>query len=281
MNELYLCSFSSSDLKKSINRYLFQAKQMNIYKKIKVYQENDLPENLIKQIENFYYPKQKRLYGYACWKAYIIKNFIKSVPKNSIVQYSDIGCHFNIGGRNRLLEYIDICDKKNILGFQYFKPDFKFLNNYKYQEYSEKNYTKKKLLEFLKVNNDESITNSAQFWSGTIFFKNNEFSLNFLKRWEELSMNDALIDDTLLSQKEDLNFKEHRHDQSIFSLLCKLNNIKGLSASECEWAEYTNKRTWDHLKDFPIFAKRDKKYNIFKRFFIRQKKNISRFINKF
>ena len=94
-------------------------------------------------------------------------------------------------------------------------------------------------------------------------------------------MNDALIDDTLLSQKEDLNFKEHRHDQSIFSLLCKLNNIKGLSASECEWAEYTNKRTWDHLKDFPIFAKRDKKYNIFKRFFIRQKKNISRFINKF
>ena len=281
MNELYLCSFSSRDLKKSINRYLFQAKQMNIYKKIKVYQENDLPENLIKQIENFYYPKQKRLYGYACWKAYIIKNFIKSVPKNSIVQYSDIGCHFNIGGRNRLLEYIDICDRENILGFQYFKPNFKFLDNYKYQEYLEKNYTKKKLLEFLKVNNNESITNSAQFWSGTIFFKNNEFSLNFLKRWEELSMIDALIDDTLLSQKEDLSFKEHRHDQSIFSLLCKLNNIKGLSASECEWAEYMNKRTWDHLKDFPIFAKRDKKYNIFKRFFIRQKKNILRFMNKF
>lgn len=281
MNELYLCSFSSSDLKKSINRYLFQAKQMNIYKKIKVYQENDLPENLIKQIENFYYPKQKRLYGYACWKAYIIKNFIKSVPKNSIVQYSDIGCHFNIGGRNRLLKYIDICDRENILGFQYFKPNFKFLDNYKYQEYLEKNYTKKKLLEFLKVNNNESITNSAQFWSGTIFFKNNEFSLNFLKRWEELSMIDALIDDTLLSQKEDLSFKEHRHDQSIFSLLCKLKNIKGLSASECEWAEYMNKRTWDHLKDFPIFAKRDKKYNIFKRFFIRQKKNILRFMNKF
>ena len=44
MSELYLCSFSSSDLKKSINRFFFQAKEMNSYKKIKIYQEKDLPD---------------------------------------------------------------------------------------------------------------------------------------------------------------------------------------------------------------------------------------------
>jgi hypothetical protein len=280
MKELFLCSFSSSDLKRSINRYLLQAKEMNIYNKIKVYKEDDLPKNITKQINDFFTLNQKRLYGYACWKAFVIKDFLKSVPKNSIVQYSDIGCHFNINGKERLYEYIEICKKKNILGFQYYKPDLNFNQNFSYQNYIEKNFTKKKLLEYLKVENNESFLNSTQFWSGTVFFKNNEFSLNFLSQWERLSSISYLIDDSLFDEKNDARFVEHRHDQSIFSLLCKINNIKGLSASECEWAETDNKRTWEHLKNFPILAKRNKKYNILRRFISRQKKNISRLINR-
>ena len=54
MTQLYLCSFSSSDLKKSINRYLFQAKQMGIYKDIKVYKEIDLPKKISEQIKGNY-----------------------------------------------------------------------------------------------------------------------------------------------------------------------------------------------------------------------------------
>jgi hypothetical protein len=280
MKELYLCSFASIDLKRSVKRYLLEANTMNTYQNIKVYNEEDLPNNIKKQIGNFFALNQKRLYGYACWKAFIIKDFLKSVPKNSIVQYSDIGCHFNINGKKRLQEYVELCKKKNILGFQYNEPDYTFNQNYKYQIYIEKNFTKKILLDYLKVQNNENVLNSPQFWSGTIFFKNNEFSLNFLSRWEELSSKSELIDDSLLNEKKDLEFVEHRHDQSIFSLLCKTNSIEGLSASECEWAETKNRRTWDHLKNFPVLAKRDKKYNIFKRFVNRQKKNIFRFLNK-
>ncbi len=176
-----------------------------------------------------------------------------------------------------MLKYVK---KKNILGFQYNEPNYTFNQNYKYQIYIERNFTKKILLNHLKIQNNENVLNSPQFWSGTIFFKNNEFSLNFLYRWEELSAKSELIDDSLLDEKKGSKFVEHRHDQSIFSLLCKINNIEGLSASECEWAETKNKRTWDHLKNFPVLAKRDKKYNILKRFFNRQKKNILRFLNK-
>lgn len=60
MKELFLCSFSSSDLKRSINRYLLQAKEMNIYNKIKVYKEDDLPKNITKQINDFFYSKPKK-----------------------------------------------------------------------------------------------------------------------------------------------------------------------------------------------------------------------------
>ena len=53
-----------------------------------------------------------------------------------------------------------------------------------------------------------------------------------------------------------------------------------MSASECEWAENEKGRYWDHLKYFPILAKRDKKFNLFKRFYLRQLKNIKRIFNK-
>ena len=65
----------------------------------------------------------------------------------------------------------------------------------------------------------------------------------------------------------------------IFSILCKKNFAKSLSAYEFDWAEKNNIRTWEHNLNNPFLAKRDLKYNIFKRFFNRQKKNINRLLN--
>ena len=59
-----------------------------------------------------------------------------------------------------------------------------------------------------------------------------------------------------------------RGDQSLFSITCKINNVKTISASECEWAEGKDGsgRKWDHLEYYPILAKRDLKYGYLKRF---------------
>ena len=72
-----------------------------------------------------------------------------------------------------------------------------------------------------------------------------------------------------------------RGSQSVFSIICKKNKVHSVSASECEWAEFDGKRKWNHLKDYPILAMRDKKYNVFKRFFNRQKKNFKKLLKKF
>ena len=71
-------------------------------------------------------------------------------------------------------------------------------------------------------------------------------------------------------------FVENRHDQSVFSLLCKKKSIDSISAYECDRAEKENKRTWEHNFDNPILAKRDLEYNLFKRFINRQIKNFKR-----
>ena len=78
-----------------------------IYKRIKVFGINDLSISKRKQIQNLL-KNNKRLYGYGCWKAEVIKRYLKDVPNNSIVQYSDVGCHFNENGLKRLKQYFKI-----------------------------------------------------------------------------------------------------------------------------------------------------------------------------
>ena len=277
MTNLYLCSFASPDLNRSKKRFLDQSSELNIYKDKKVFSFNDLSEKKKFQIKNFIKEKKKRLYGYACWMPEIILN---KIPDGSILQYSDIGCHFNKSGLKRLKEYLEITNRNNVLVFQYREPNIKMDLNLKYQIYYEQEYTKSDLFSFLKIPTYSSIRNSEQIWSGTMFLKKNLETINLLEKWLEISHVSNLIDDSPSIENNHYRFVEHRHDQSIFSILCKIRNIESLSASECDWAEDENGRYWDHLKYFPILAKRDKKFNFLKRFFLRQTKTLKRIFQK-
>lgn len=276
---IFLCSFASPDLTRSVKRFKNQAKEMNIYEDIKVFGFNELTESKKKQIKNFKKKKKNRLFGYGCWKPEIISNYLKEIPKNAILQYSDIGCHLNYNGVERLKDYVLLTQKRSILGFQYKEPDFK-KNNYKFQIYYEREYSKGDLFKYFDLELNNEIVQTEQFMSGVIFFKNDETSNFFLNRWNMACNEDYLIDDENSKMKNHKDFIEHRHDQSVFSILCKLNHVSSISASEIEWAEDNHDKTWKHLDKFPILARRDKKYNLLKRFINRQKRNIRRFLNK-
>ena len=144
----------------------------------------------------------------------------------------------------------------------------------------ENEYTKSDLFNFFNLDLNSPILDSQQVWSGTMFFKNNLKTKIFLRKWLEICNINHLVDDSSSKSNNHDNFIEHRHDQSVFSILCKINNVYLLSASECEWAEDENGRYWEHLKNFPILAKRDKRFNMFKRFFLRQFRNFNRIFSK-
>ena len=272
MTKVYLCSFASPDLKISVNRFIKQSKALNFYKEIKVSGWNDLSKNRQKQIESFFKKGQKRLFGYACWKPEIILSYLNEIPENSILQYSDIGCFFNFKGIKRLNDYIKITEENNILVFKYSEPNFNLKENIKFQVYYEFQYTKADAWKYLNIDSNSNILKTEQIWSGTMFFKNNSYVKKILNEWIDVCKINNLIDDNNSNEKNHENFIEHRHDQSIFSLICKKENVYCLSASECEWAEFENKRVWFHLDNYPILAKRDKKLIFFKRFIARQKK---------
>ncbi len=272
MSKLYLCSFASPDLKISVKKYLKEARSLNFYEKIKVFGINDLSKERVNQIKEFFKKGERRLYGFACWKPEIIMSFLNEIPEGAIVQYSDIGCSFNQNGINRLQEYVRIAEKNSILAFKYFRPNFNIIEDIKYQIYYEFEYTKKSVLDYFDVTKNQNILNTEQIWSGTIFFKNNIISKEIIKKWKDACSISKLINDDISDEINHKYFKEHRHDQSIFSIICKLRKIECLSASEIEWAEYKNKRVWFHLKEFPVLATRYKRFNFFRRFIERQKK---------
>jgi hypothetical protein len=281
VSNLFLCSFASPDLERSVSRFIKQSNEISLYKDCKIFGWKDLSSSKKQQIDFFFKRGNKRLFGYACWKPEIILNYLNSLPEESILQYSDIGCHLNKHGMQRLKFYLETTNKKNILAFQYKKPEFEINNKkLKYQIYYEHEYTKEDLFNHFKLPINSPFRKSEQIWSGTVFFKNNSITKKFLKEWNEICSKANLIDDSLSIGKNSKEFIEHRHDQSVFSILCKINDIFCLSASEIEWAEDEKGRYWEHLNTYPILAKRDKKLNIFRRFFSRQLKNISRIFYK-
>ena len=285
MSKKYLISFASPDLKKSARRYYDQSKEMNFYDDIYVFSISDLEERHQKFIFHLLKNNKKNGYGYWFWKPLIISQFLERIKENDIINYTDIGCHFNKNGINRLHEYIEKIElsEKGILAFQY-NPleDFKGNSDFEFPDIKEYIYTKADLFEYLGVLKNREITHSNQFWAGNIFFKKNLFTKNFLNKWLDIfEKRFDLIDDTSSKLENFKDFSHHKHDQSAFSILCKLNKINSISAYECEWFYKNGVRYWNHTQNSPIIAKRDKKYNFIKRFINRQKRTLRRYKSKF
>ena len=280
--KVYLCSFASHDLNLSVNRFVAQAKSMGLYENIKVFRPSDFSEKLKKRVKELFKQGGKnRYYGFDSWRPEIIKKYLKDLPDGSIIHYSDIGNHLNPNGALRLINYVSMTEKHNMTVFEYGDPSLQLQKyNYKFQKYMEYQHTKSDVLKYFNLTVESEIFNSPQIWGGTFFLKKSNFSANFLNQWELANNNTKLLDDSPSAYKNHKEFSGMRGCQSIFSIICKLNNVNKLSATECEWAENNSKRVWNHLYDYPILAKRDKQFNIFKRFFSRQKKTLNRYLKK-
>jgi len=278
-NKVILFAFASNDLKKSAKRLLSQANDSKFYDEINIISPNKFDNILKSKIKHLFSKGKKRGFGYWIWKPYLLKKIFDKINYGDIVNYLDIGCHLikkNSLKFNQYLKFIKQ-DENWILPFQYHSNLDHSVKNISFPNRDERKYTKGDLLEYFNFYNDTKKTDTPQFWAGCFFIKKTDLSIKFLDEWLSVfDKNFQLIDDTPSIKKNLNGFQENRHDQSVYSLLCKKYDLKSFSAYECEWAYLNNDRTWQHNKDFPILAKRDLKYSIMTRFLRRQKKNLRR-----
>jgi hypothetical protein len=67
---------------------------------------------------------------------------------------------------------------------------------------------------------------TTQYQAGVVLYSINDNTRKFIDEWYDLGCDYHNIDDSPSVKKNFRFFKEHRHDQSIFSLLLKKSNLK-------------------------------------------------------
>ena len=281
--KLILLSFATIDLSRSIKRFVSQANYENYYDKIIVKTPQNLSLDVKNKIKFFLKKGKKRGYAYWYWKPLLLLETLTNMDSNDIVHYLDIGFHIKKDKNNRLNDYLNFIKSENnwILPFQYNPLNTKNIEDISFPEREEYKYSKADLINYFNLK-DDKIVDTAQFSAGNIFIKKTSRAIQFVKEWLSVFENQFnLVDDTISEIKNHPNFVENRHDQSVFSLLCKTNHIKSFSAYEFDWAIKHDQRTWDHNLDYPFLAKRDLKYNLLRRFINRQIKSYRRLKKKF
>lgn len=241
--QIILITFGAGNINyhNAVNRICKQATEFNIFNKIYGFTENDLiNDHNFWNMHSTFILNNKKGFGYWLWKGYLIKKVMEydNINENDIIIYIDCGCELNIYGKEKLIEYIILTNIYNNLVF--------------YLTHLEKQYTKMDLFKYLNTSNED--IESGQIVGGIVFFKKNMKNLLFLNELNELYKvnNYHFIDDTPSIESNNIDFIEHRHDQSCFSLLIKKYKMYKIPD---ETYFFPN---WYNGINYPIWALRNK-----------------------
>jgi hypothetical protein len=264
----YLISFADSRYLKTLERVKSQAADMAVYDNIITYTEEDLDPDFKLKIGAWLRAKRTRGYGFWSWKPQIILQTLEKMEDGDLLQYIDAGCHLNIKGRKRLLEYFLMVEQseKGILIFENKKPELPLIYDGRpLFEWNESMWCKGDLIEYLGVRGRDDILKSPVRGAGIIFMRKDEYVEKFIEHWRSIIYADFdLINDAPSLSPNEPDFVDHRHDQSIFSILSKLEGITD-TVSAYEYFYPKNYKSdeikylgdWDALKQFPIHVRRD------------------------
>ena len=199
------------------------------------------PENLDAEFkEKFkHILSQSKGGGYWIWKPYIIYKKLQEIKEGEYLLYMDAGCTFNNSGFPRFREYISMLESSDtpLLSFH--------LDNL-----LERYYTNDKVFEYFKIPENSKIKNTSHIMSTVHFIKNNKYTKKVIKKWLDVLYQDSnLFTDYYKCNRED--FRDNRHDQSIFSVIRKLEGSIVLK----DETYFLNFRGSESLK-YPLWATR-------------------------
>jgi hypothetical protein len=150
--------------------------------------------------------------GYWIWKHRIIENFLQQINKNDLIVYSDAGATFNYKAKKRFFEYIDIINGSDYGNFR-IECEPHFIEN---------EWTITELFDYFQLDKLSDVGTSTQLEGGHMIIKKSDHTDYFMNEFKKVIRHDQyLITDKYNKKQKFKNFKENRHDQSIFSLLSK------------------------------------------------------------
>lgn len=155
--------------------------------------------------------KYRRGYGLWIWKIFLINYILEQIQFNDILVYSDAGCYFEAKYLDELKKLIEKLENDNYDNIALQLP------------YIEKEWTKMDTIIACDCDYPE-ITETGQLVGGIQIIKKTPEIIELYKKAYNFALNTHLLDDSPSNLPNAHGFQEHRHDQSIMSLLRKKHN---------------------------------------------------------
>lgn len=224
----------------TLKRIAEEAKNTKAFESINVFTEKTLDRDFLITHAPFI-AKHSRGFGYWIWKPQVIQQVMQAIPMQDFIVYADAGCSFKwtSEAKSRFYEYIELVrgHQCNMLTFRLPK------------ELRECSWTKMDTMAYV-TQADEDIMNSPQIMATAIIMQKTPFTQEFIKEWIAVCTADKYhyVTDAPSVLPNHPMFREHRHDQSCFSLLAKKYKLLTID-------DETYHIDW-HKKNWPIHASR-------------------------
>ena len=227
-------TYGNFKFKQSRVRLCSEAKELNFFDKT-VFETEEIKndDEIIEALKNENFSKvfnTKRGGGFWIWKPYIIYKHLQLLNDNDILMYSDAGSSvyndkYTI---DKLNEYVDIVNKseKGVLAFR--------------NPHIELNWTKGDVFRHFNCMDNKNIYGTRQFSGGRLHvIRKCPHSLNIYKTWWETAKNYPNLFDNRCITSNFEKYQQNRHDQSSWSLICKIYGVE----EEFDWRSIPFKAT--------------------------------------
>lgn len=210
------------------------------------YKESDIPTEFYVKHRNHF--KDKRGFGYWIWKSYFINKLLDNANNDDVFLYVDSG---NIV-INDIKPLFDLCKRseKGVILFDNRdgEPNGKVWKN--------NPFTKSDCFNVLNLTESKYIYGD-QVDASYICFRKTEFTKKFFKLYAECCASYAAISDAsnIINPKFVDGFKDHRHDQSILSLLSIKYNIE-IYHEPSQWGNSTRPKDYHYKQLFDHHRRR-------------------------
>ena len=205
--------------------------------KPRIYGVSDLPQQMVSYAGSF-----RRGFGYWQWKPFFVCDAIENARKGDMILYVD----GRIGVPRETIHWLDkfIYNK-----FYNGSPDVVAWK----MEHPEQAWTTADVMKRFDVDLDSRHATSGQFAATFFALRVNEKTVELARQWKTFILeNPELCRDEPSSLPNHVEFRENRHDQSVFSLLLKSLSDRGLLIYELSNADISSENSlFAHAKPHP------------------------------
>ena len=210
----HFCTFGNTpNYINALARIGRQAKQSGYFDTVSIYDQTNTPGI---QTHTEFINSHRRGYGYWIWKPMVILDILNKTAPNDIIIYADAGCSiYNTEKAKALFAfYMHVVEQ----------PPYRISFELTHKEHT---WCKGDLLDLFKIRHSP-YASSNQLCATSLILKNTPENKAFMEEWSSVMSDYHNIDDSPSVSPNHPSFKEHRHDQSVYSILKKIRGTSCL-----------------------------------------------------